>query len=187
MIRHARRAFTLAEVLVSVALVAILAAVVIPTIRGRLREGYSAAIVAEFQDIGSALSAYRQNVGKYPQSLDYLFALPTVTPKDFCNINLPTSAINSWRGPYLNRAITAAGPNNYWLVGNDDTVEVVMGSTTVNNVQLIELFIDGPDLQTAQDVDTKLDGIPDAANGSLQYIARGNGYRLEYMIPSRGC
>ena len=68
-----RRAFTLAEVLVSVAIVAILAAVLVPTMRGKMQDSYENAIISEFNNIESAVAAYRQDVGKYPADIDYLF------------------------------------------------------------------------------------------------------------------
>ena len=180
---RARRGFTLAEVLVSVALLAILASVTYPTIRGRIRDGYTAAIVQEFGDIATAISAYRQNVGKYPPSLDYLVTLPG-TPKDFCAVDLSATAQANWRGPYLNRVISSSLPN-YWLVGNDDTVQVTLGSTTGTGVQLIEIFIDGADQATANDVDRAIDGQANPSDGTLQWIVRGNGTRMQYMIPTK--
>ena len=183
-----RRGFTLAEVLVSVALVAVLASVTIPTIRGRLRDGYEDAIIQEFDNLASGIIAYQQNVGKYPPSLDYLTSLPSTpfTPKDFCNNALTARQISNWRGPYVNRAIS----NVNYSVGQDATVEVALGSGTVTSLnngsqQSITIIIDGPDQTTANDIDIKIDGSADAVNGTLTWQASGSGTRLFYNIPIR--
>lgn len=183
-----RLGFTLAEVLVSVALIAVLASVTIPTIRGRLRDGYEDAIVQEFDDLASAITAYQQNVGKYPPTLDYLTALPTTpfSPTDFCGNNLTARQISNWRGPYVARAIS----NVNYSIGQDATVEVALGSGTVTSLNngsqpSITIIVDGPDQTTANDIDIKIDGSADAVNGTLTWQASGSGTRIFYNIPIR--
>ena len=180
-----RPGFTLAEVLVAVALVAILASVTIPTIRGRMRDGYEDSIVQEFDDLSSAITAYQQDVGKYPPTLDYLTALPSGAT-DFCGNNLTARQIANWRGPYVSRAISSI---NY-LIGQEDTVNVIIGSGTVSSLSggsqsSLTIMIDGPDQTTANDIDLKIDGRPDAVNGTLSWQTRGVGTRLYYNIPIR--
>ena len=85
-----RRGFTLAEIMVAMALIAVLAAVLIPTVRGRLQDSYEDALVEEYANLASAIQAYRQDVGKYPPRLDYLSALPA-SPVDRCNVALSSA------------------------------------------------------------------------------------------------
>lgn len=182
---RARAAFTLAEVLVSVALVAILASVTVPTIRGRMHDGYEDAIVQEFDDLSSAIIAYQQNVGKYPASIDYLTALPSGAT-DYCGNALTSAQIANWRGPYIVRTISGS---NY-VLGQDDTVENFIATGTVTttsggSTKALEILIDGPDQATAQDIDVKIDGTSDASNGTLAWQTRGSGTRLLYRIPVR--
>lgn len=183
---RARAAFTLAEVLVAVALVAVLASVTIPTIRGRLREGEEDAIVQEFDDLSSAIIAYQQNVGKYPPSLDYLMALPSSGATDFCGNNLTTTQKNNWRGPYISRTINGGT----YVIGQQDTVEDIIASSTVTSFNggsqnAIALLIDGPDQTSANNVDLKVDGVADPVNGTLTWQTRGSGTRLFFNIPIR--
>src|SRR4029077_6340677 len=94
-IGRSKRGFTLAEVMVAIALIAILAAVMIPTIRGRMQDAYEDAIVEAFTNLTAAVQAYRQDVGKYPPALDYLSAL-RVSPVDRCGVTLSASAQANW-------------------------------------------------------------------------------------------
>src|SRR3954462_1496130 len=102
-----RMGFTLAEVLVAVTIIAVLAAVLMPTVRGRLQEGYEDAIVSEFTNLSTAVNAYRQDVGHYPPELYYLTSVPT-SPHDFCGRTLMPDDSAKWRGPYVSRIITTA-------------------------------------------------------------------------------
>ncbi len=72
---HQRRAFTLAEVIASVAVVAILAAITIPTIKSRLAVGRGQALAKEILSLGAGLQAFYNNVGTYPLYLDELTSL----------------------------------------------------------------------------------------------------------------
>ncbi len=182
---RSRSAFTLAEVLVSVALISILASVTIPTIRGRMRDGYNDAVVQEFDDLSSAIIAYQQNVGKYPASLDYLTALPSGAT-DYCGNALTNAQVANWHGPYIARTISGS---NY-VIGEDDTVEDIIATgsiatTSGGSTKALELLLDGADQTTANDVDLKIDGTSDASNGTLTWQTRGAGTRIFFKIPIR--
>jgi general secretion pathway protein G len=81
--RSPERGFTLIEIMVVVAILAILAALIVPKVIGRPDE---ARVVAAKQDVGTILQAlklYRLDNGHYPtteQGLDALVARPTLAP-----------------------------------------------------------------------------------------------------------
>ncbi|HEY9228265.1 MAG TPA: prepilin-type N-terminal cleavage/methylation domain-containing protein [Gemmatimonadaceae bacterium] len=175
-----RRGFTLAEVLVSLGLIAVLAAVVVPTIRGRLQDGYEDAIVSEFTSLASAINAYRQDVGHYPPRLDYLTILPA-SPDDFCGRNLSTSDSAKWRGPYVSRTITTAAS---YVVFQKDSVQDAL-ARPIGNPNVIQVVISGADTATARGVDLKIDGAANQAAGTLLWSATGTGAVLSYSIPTR--
>lgn len=183
-----RRAFTLAEVLVAFALVAVLAAVLVPTIRGRMQDSYEDALIAEFDNIASAVTAYRQDVGHYPPDIDYLFQL-RASPTDRCGVPLSATAKSNWRGPYITRDVTSSALA--YVFAQKDTVWdslYVSGSPTG-----IYIKVNGPDTLTAHNVDVKVDGVANATAGGLQWSTNTAGVNTDaiitYIIPTKsgGC
>jgi prepilin-type N-terminal cleavage/methylation domain-containing protein len=179
-----RRAFTLAEVLVAFALIAVLAAVLIPTVRGRLQDSYEDALVTEFANIASAVSAYRQDVGHYPPDVDYLFQL-RASPTDRCGVPLSATAKANWRGPYITRAVLSTALA--YVFAQKDTVWdslYVAGSPTG-----IYIKVNGPDTLTAHNVDVKIYGVANATAGGLQWSTNtgisGTDAILNYIIPTK--
>ena len=175
----ARAAFTLAEVLVAVACVAILTAVVLPTIQGRLKEAYEDAIVQEFDNISSAIIAYRQDVGKYPPQLVYLTALPA-SATDACGNTLTATQISNWHGPYITRNIGAV---TYYVIAQKDSVFNVLNTSYSASAITVELH--GADTLTAHDVDLKIDGQAVNNSGGLQWALNGLATIIYFEIPRR--
>jgi len=90
----ARRAFTLLEVLLVVAILAILAVAVVPNLIGagdRAKIDHTRATVALAGPVGTALDLYRTHMNKYPEELKAL----TEKPSD-------EEEAKRWFGPYIN-------------------------------------------------------------------------------------
>lgn len=175
--RHGRRSgFTLPEVLTSVALIGVLASVVVPAVRGRMEDGYEDAVIQEFQSLSSAITAYRQDVGHYPPSLDYLSTLPAA-PRDFCGHALGANDIAKWNGPYTSRMITAT-----YTIGQRDAVQLTLQrpATAAIGVQ-----ISGADTSTTRSIDNKIDGINASTTGTLRYTSSNGATVMTYIIPTR--
>jgi prepilin-type N-terminal cleavage/methylation domain-containing protein len=180
-----RHGFTLAEVLVAFALVAILAAVLVPTVRGRMQDSYENALIAEFDNIASAVTAYRQDVGHYPPDIDYLFQMRTSSPTDRCGVALSANAKANWRGPYITRAVLSTALA--YVFAQKDTVwdSLFVAGSPVG----IYIKVNGPDTVTAHNVDVKIDGVANATTGALQWSTNTAGANtdaiIQYIIPTR--
>lgn len=163
----------------SIALISILGAVLIPTVRGKLQDGYENALVLEFSDLATAIAAYRQDVGYYPPYLDYLTAIPTA-PTDFCGRLLTAADSAKWRGPYTSRIIS---PQNYEVFQKDTVQDQLVRPG--GNPSIIEVQIYGPDTTTAHNVDLKIDGVVNQTGGTMLWSVNGNGTIMSYAIPTR--
>lgn len=73
--RTTRRAFTLIELLLVLVILAVLAAVVIPKLTGRVADSKRKATIAQIANIESALATYENDNGGYPDPADGLSAL----------------------------------------------------------------------------------------------------------------
>jgi general secretion pathway protein G len=100
--------FTLVELLVVMAIIALLAALVGPKLFPKLGKGKQSAAKAQIELIGQALDQLRLDVGRYPTTQESLNALQ-VNP-----------GMDNWEGPYLKKALPPdpwGKPYNYQCPG----------------------------------------------------------------------
>ena len=100
--RRGTAGFTLVEMLVVLAIIAVLAALVGPEIFRNVGDANAGAARSQVEMLGLALDQYRLDNGAYPSTEQGLAALRTA----------PTTGDppRRWRGPYLRRAI----PGDPW-------------------------------------------------------------------------
>ncbi len=91
--------FTLIELLIVMAIIGMLAAIVGPKLFNKFASAQRDATASQISGFDQALSAYRLDVGKYPDSLDAL---------------LKSDSSKRWKGPYLQKQSI---PKDPW--GND--------------------------------------------------------------------
>ena len=105
--RSKKRGFSLGEILVAVAIMAVVAAVVIPTFGGQLNKGESARISSDLVSIRSAVEQFLADVRRYPSAMSSLQVKPgIVAPDSGLTGGLYTaSQLARWKGPYLTKDI----------------------------------------------------------------------------------
>src|SRR5437764_3611113 len=74
--RSTRRGFTLGEVLVTVALVAVLAAVVLPAVGSQISKGDLGRVSSDLLTMRSAMEQFISDVRRYPNSVGQLIVKP---------------------------------------------------------------------------------------------------------------
>jgi len=93
-----RQGFTLVELLVVMAIIALLAALVAPKVFPKLGKGKTAAAQAQIELFGQALDQYRLDTGHYPTTEQGLQSLVT------------NPGVDKWQGPYLKKNVIPPDP-----------------------------------------------------------------------------
>jgi general secretion pathway protein G len=106
--RRSKAGFTLVELLVVMAIIALLAALVGPKLFPKLGKGNQSAAKAQIELIGQALDQFRLDVGRYP------------TTQEGLNSLMVNPGIDNWEGAYLKKALPMdpwGKPYNYQCPG----------------------------------------------------------------------
>jgi general secretion pathway protein G len=132
--RSARRGFTLAEVLVTITLIAVLASVVVPTILGQVRKGDPARLGSDLQAIRGASEQFMTDVHKVPATIGQLSNPITATELPLSGTALATyssTEIGRWHGPYLSKDGVSTLSTGFGLSMNTAFDTVSLGTSGV--------------------------------------------------------
>jgi len=127
-ILRSERGFTFIEIMVVVAILAILAALVIPRIMGRTDDAKRTAAKVQIRNIEGALQLYKLDNGVYPsteQGLKALVEKPSVgvIPKKWkIGGYLPKLPEDSWQNPYKYLSPSQKGDYEIISLGTDGEV-----------------------------------------------------------------
>ena len=176
--RCAQRAgFTLAEVLIGIAIIALLTAVTLPVLFERLKAGRRTAIIGEMQALQNGLLLFYRDVGRYPSRLDFL-SMKGNPMTDSCNNTISTQNASKYRGPYINRPISMVDTlvgNTRYVLSTADSVESIILRTTINAgaQQVLQINVLGVEQAVAEEIDHAVDGTNPAqlSQGIVQYAA----------------
>jgi general secretion pathway protein G len=101
--KKSQAGFTLAEIMLVIAILGILVSVVLPRLTGRTQEARAQTTRLQIENMSVALDAFELDCGRYPTGEEGLEAL-----------RLAPGGVPGWKGPYLKKAVpTDAWKNPY--------------------------------------------------------------------------
>jgi prepilin-type N-terminal cleavage/methylation domain-containing protein len=163
--RANRTGFSLAEILVAIAIVAVIAAVVVPSFGSQLRSGDEGRVQQDLTNIRSGIEQFLADVRRYPKSVGALTNMPDSTATNALVGGLyKGNQIKRWRGPYISKDSTSA-----LLTGFDNTITATFDTATVNGAVFLRIQIAAFDTLNASRLDKKMDdGV--LATGLLRWV-----------------
>lgn len=165
-----RAGFTLPEVLVTVAIVAILAAVVVPAVTQQISKGDEGQFTGTIQGIQTGVTSYVADVRKFPLSLSDLTSQPAANDSLFPVGQLNATEVNRWNGPYLQTSVDSAGTVS---LGFGFSLEDHLGYNSSTNFIYARLT---PATSLADSaLVAHLDSLLDNANGDTKGFLRWDG------------
>ena len=192
------RGFTMVEVLVALAIVAVLSAVVLPSLMGKLRDSRTTSLSQTFLGLSQGIAEYKRATTKYPSSLLLLTTAPTSASLDICGNAISTTPAGLWRGPYASRIIVSTG-----IKMGDANIPTGLRRVVVGSA--VFLIIDAEDVETAtaNDLEAQLDGgtadltagtiratsasIAATATSALINASDAGTLNVSYAIPINSC
>jgi type II secretory pathway pseudopilin PulG len=180
-----RIGFTLGEVLVTVAVISLLAAVVVPAIGSELTKGDQSRLGSDLMAMRGAMEQFMADVRRYPNSVGQLTTKPTADASGqgplLSGATYTSLEVARWAGPYLNKDSTAALKTGYAasIVTTFDTMTVgVSGVVSIQNVgsgiKYAIVLVPAIDNTTAIALDAAIDdGV--ATTGALRWRVNPGG------------
>jgi prepilin-type N-terminal cleavage/methylation domain-containing protein len=162
--------FSMVEVLVALAIMAILGAVMIPALNGKLQDSRETAISQSLNGIALGMAEYKKAMGRYPGQLNLLADNPVVASTDICGNTTSLSSTALWRGPYISREFSTAG----MPIGDGRILSPVRRSpTTVTStpptIAYALVDVTGVETSVATDLEKLFDGVSDNTAGTIRY------------------
>jgi prepilin-type N-terminal cleavage/methylation domain-containing protein len=189
--------FTLVEILVALAIMATLAAVLFPSLSGKIRDSRTAALMQSFQSFAQGIAEFKKGTTRYPGSLTLLTIAPTASSLDICGNVMSTTPSSLWRGPYMNRTMLSTG-----LPMGDAIIEPGLRRVVSGTEIYIMIDAAGVESGTAGDLEAQLDASIDYTTGTIRAQTGGisatttsgaiaaaptGTYNLSYAVPIQGC
>lgn len=184
--RSSRAGFTLPEVLVTVAIVAILAAVVVPAVTNQISKGETGSVAAAVTSFSTGVTTFVTDVRRYPGTLRQLTQKITTTDKDIGARPYGTTDVALWKGPYTSTVSQTAGDS--LAIGLNAFALDTLQDTVVDGRNFLAVHIATSDTAVADKLDVLFDRGDGGASGSLRYVIAGDtvkNRRTQYLLSPR--
>jgi prepilin-type N-terminal cleavage/methylation domain-containing protein len=166
--RSHRYGFSLAEILVALAILAALAAVIIPAVAGQISKSDATRTIQDMTSIRTGIEQFVADVHRYPGKVSHLTNQIATTQMDVNNALYTQPLVNRWKGPYLGRdTLTGGYQTGFGGVVKDSLVRLTF-QPGVNYATVVIFGITQTDFNR---IDAEVDGTVGATTGMLRWVA----------------
>lgn len=152
-----RRGLTLPEVLVTLAIVAIIAAVLVPALASQIAKGDAGRVSEDLKAVQSGVNAFAADVRRYPRSINQLAnVINTTTDLDLVvGTSYTLDHVSAWRGPYFVRDVQSATASI--RTGFRGNIRTALLNRTLNSVPHVAVELQGLSTSEIDGIDRLLD------------------------------
>ena len=180
--RRTRTGFTLPEVLVTIAIVATLAAVLLPALNSQLTKGEASRASNDLLAVQTAVNTFVSDVRRYPASLSHLTLPVTVGQADINGNLYPAPLVAKWKGPYLAKELT----NSNLITGFGGEIQgsfVKSPGNEFNGIPYVKVNVLPVTLDDFARLDEIIDETASSSTGQLRWAATSSGVASFYAVP----
>ena len=153
------RGFTLAEILIALALIAVLAAVLLPTVAGQILKGDAARVMQDADAVRTGIEQFLADIHRYPGKYsDLSKAVDANDAPDHADINgnpYTPGLASKWSGPYVTKDTMNAVVQTGFGGVIHNVFTKTLNTNAVNYVTVSIVGITGPDFDR---IDEQVDG-----------------------------
>lgn len=164
-----RSGFSLLEMVVVMALIAILATVVVPAVIAQTAKGEAARVLSDLEAVTTGVKVYRVETSRWPSSITHLVQRPLATDMDLDSTALNQGLVDRWNGSYLEQPVP--GPRATGFAGK------IRDAFTKTDDGFLALEIESLAEDHQRQIDRVIDGAVNAASGRVTYGAGVLTYR----------
>lgn len=166
--RGAQKAgFTLPEVLVTVAIVSVLAAIVVPTVTNQIGKGDDTQFQTSISNVRTGITAFVSDTRKFPRRVSHLYNDIT-GQNDLGGTAYSATTAGKWKGPYVSGALALADSLPMGLTFMRDSL-VDSSLVTGTSGYVIASLVDVLTQASAERLDELIDGGNGFDAGVLQW------------------
>lgn len=161
--KQARGGFTLAEVLVTLAILATLAAVLLPALMGQIGKGDATRTANDLVALQTGISTFASDVKRYPSSVGHLVTEVTNSNNDINAVAYPAGLASQWKGPYITKE--PFSPGDSLRTGSGGAIQGPFVKSTYNGISYVTIQVKNLNTEAFDEVDRIIDETASSTTG----------------------